>query len=432
MASAMDFPSPRVDGDRLWRSIMEMARIGATPAGGCRRLALTDEDKAGRDLFVSWCLDAGCRISVDDMGNIFARRPGHRNGLPAVATGSHLDTQPHGGRFDGVYGVLAGLEVVRTLNDHDVETEAPVDVVVWTNEEGARFAPAMLASGVFAGLFDRAFALGRTDGEGRTLGAELDRIGYLGDEPCGSRVLDSYFEAHIEQGPILEREERTIGVVLGGQGQRWYDVTLGGRDAHAGSTPLAGRRDALVAAAGVVLAARHAALDHSPEAVGTVGQLDVIPNSRNTVPGSVRLAVDLRHPDDEVLAEMDLDFRERTEAACRNEGVVPKIDEIWRNPAVRFDRDCVDAVRSAARSLRYSHLDMVSGAGHDACQVCRTAPAAMIFVPCAGGVSHNEAESAKPADLEAGCNVLLHAVVHRSRAGRRPADPPTSRQGGLP
>ncbi|MDE0242411.1 MAG: Zn-dependent hydrolase [bacterium] len=427
----MDCPSPRVDGDRLWRSIMEMARIGATPAGGCRRLALTDEDKAGRDLFVSWCRDAGCRISVDDMGNIFARRPGRREGLPAVATGSHLDTQPHGGRFDGVYGVLAGLEVIRTLNEHGVETEAPVDVVVWTNEEGARFAPAMLASGVFAGLFDRAFALGRTDGNGRTLGAELDRIGYLGDEPCGDRAFDSYFEAHIEQGPILERKGRTIGVVLGGQGQRWYDVTLGGQDAHAGSTPLAGRRDALVAAAGVVFAARHAALDHSPKAVGTVGQLDVIPNSRNTVPGLVRLAVDLRHPDDEVLAEMDASFRGRTEAACRSESVALEIDEIWRNPAVHFDRDCVDAVRNAARSLGYFHLDMVSGAGHDACQICHTTPAAMIFVPCAGGVSHNEAESAKPADLEAGCNVLLQAVMHRSRSARRLANQPTSQQGGL-
>ena len=431
MASAMGHPSPRVDGDRLWRSIMEMARIGATPAGGCRRLALTDEDKAGRDLFVSWCRDAGCRVSVDDLGNIFARRPGCRGGLPAVATGSHLDTQPHGGRFDGVYGVLAGLEVVRTLNDHDVETEAPIDVVVWTNEEGARFAPAMLASGVFAGLFDRAFALGRTDGAGRTLGAELDRIGYLGDERCGDRAIESYFEAHIEQGPILEREGRTIGVVLGGQGQRWYDVTLGGRDAHAGSTPLAGRRDALVAAAGVVLAARHVALGHAPDAVGTVGQLDVNPNSRNTVPGSVQLAVDLRHPDDEALAEMDASFRERAEAACRNEEVVLEIDEIWRNPAVRFDGDCVDAVRSAARSLGYSHLDMVSGAGHDACQVCRITPAAMIFVPCAGGVSHNEAESAEPADLEAGCNVLLQAVVQRSSVARRLVDQPISQQGGL-
>ena len=411
---------------------MEMARIGATPAGGCRRLALTDEDRAGRDLFVSWCLDAGCRISVDDMGNIFARRTGLREGLPAVATGSHLDTQPHGGRFDGVYGVLSGLEVIRTLNDHDVETEAPVDVVVWTNEEGARFAPAMLASGVFAGVFKRAFALERTDGDGRTLGAELNRIGYLGDEPCGDRTLDSYFEAHIEQGPILEREGRTIGVVLGGQGQRWYDVTLGGRDAHAGSTPLADRRDALVAAAGVVSAARHAALDHSPEAVSTVGQLDVIPNSRNTVPGLVRLAVDLRHPDDEVLAEMDASFRERSEAACRNEGVDLEIDEIWRNPAVRFDRGCVDEVRNAARALGYSHLDMVSGAGHDACQVCRTTPTAMIFVPCAGGVSHNEAESAEPADLEAGCNVLLQAVVQRSSVARRRVDQLISQQGGLP
>ncbi len=432
MAGAPNRPSVRVDGDRLWRSLMEMAGIGATLAGGCCRLALSDEDKAGRDLFVSWCRDAGCRIAVDDMGNIFARRPGRQDDLPAVATGSHLDTQPHGGRFDGVYGVLAGLEMVRTLNDHGLETEAPVDVVVWTNEEGARFAPSMLASGVFAGVFDRAFALERTDGEGRTLGSELERIGYVGDEPCGMRILDSYFEAHIEQGPILEREGQTIGVVLGGQGQRWYDVTLGGQDAHAGSTPMAGRRDALVAAAGVVLGVRHVALSHGPDAVGTVGQLAVIPNSRNTVPGSVALAVDLRHPDDEVLAAMDVSFRERTEATCKSEGVTLEVDEIFRNAAVRFDRDCVDAVRTAAGSLGYAHIDMVSGAGHDACQVSRTTSAAMIFVPCAEGISHNEAESAEPADLEAGCNVLLHAVLSRAGTARGSVDQPVSQQGGLP
>ncbi len=410
----MSRPSLRVDGDRLWDSLMEMATIGATAAGGCCRLALTDADKAGRDLFASWCRDAGCSIGIDDMGNIFARRPGHRADLPAVAIGSHLDTQPHGGKFDGVFGVLAGLEVIRTLNTYDVETRAPIDVVTWTNEEGARFAPAMLASGVFAGLFDRDFAHGQTDGEGRTLFSELERIGYLGDEPCGERKLDAYFEAHIEQGPVLEREGRTIGVVWGGQGQRWYDVSLQGQDAHAGSTPLAARHDALVAAAGVVAAARQVALDHSPEAVSTVGQLDVFPNSRNTIPGSVRLTVDLRHPDDEVLSNMDASFRDRAETAGRSEGVAIGIDEIWRNPAVHFDPDCIEAVRSAACVFGYSHLDMVSGAGHDACQVCRVIPTAMIFVPCAGGLSHNEAESAEPADLEAGCNVLLHAVMRRS------------------
>lgn len=414
----MRCPHPGIDGNRLWQGLMDMARVGATPAGGCCRLALTDEDKAGRDLFVSWCRDAGCRISIDDMGNIFARRPGRQDHRAPVVTGSHLDTQPHGGRFDGVYGVLAGLEVVRTLNDHGIETEAPVDVVVWTNEEGSRFAPAMLASGVFAGLFDRSFAHARCDGSGTTLGEELERTGYLGAESCGERRLDSYFEAHIEQGPILERERETIGVVLGGQGQRWYEVMLTGRDAHAGSTPLADRRDALVAAAGVILAVRHVARDQAPDGVGTVGRVHVAPNSRNTIPGLVWLTVDLRHPDDGVLAAMDAEFRKRVGEACRSEGVVFEVDEIWHSPPARFDPACIDAVRRAADAFGYAHRDMVSGAGHDACQVCRTTPTAMIFVPCAEGISHNEAESAEPGDLEAGCNVLLHAILERSGAVR--------------
>ena len=417
----MNRPILGIDGNRLWQSLMDMARIGATPAGGCCRLALTDEDKAGRDLFVSWCSDAGCRISIDDMGNIFARRPGSQHHRAPVVTGSHLDTQPHGGRFDGVYGVLAGLEVIRTLNDHGIETEAPVDVVVWTNEEGARFAPAMLASGVFAGLFDRSFAHARSDGSGATLGEELERTGYLGDEPCGERRLDSYFEAHIEQGPILERERETIGVVLGGQGQRWYEVTLTGRDAHAGSTPLADRRDALVAAAGIVLAVRHVARKQAPDGVGTVGHVNVTPNSRNTIPGSVWLTVDLRHPDDGVLDAMDAEFRKQVGEACRSEGVVCEIDEIWHNPPAQFDNACVDAVRRTAGIFGYAHRDMVSGAGHDACQVCRTTPTAMIFVPCAEGISHNEAESAEPSDLEAGCNVLLHVILERSGVVKPPS-----------
>ena len=406
----------RCDGGRLWASLMAMAEIGATPAGGSRRLALTDEDKAGRDLFVAWCQEAGCTVLVDDMGNIFARRSGRRDDLAPIVAGSHLDTQPHGGKFDGVYGVLAGLEVIRTLNDHEIETEAPIEVAVWTNEEGSRFAPAMLSSGVFAGLFTRDYALGRTDGAGLTLGEELARIGYLGGEPCGARALGALFEAHIEQGPILERNGTTIGVVRGGQGQRWYDITLHGQDAHSGSTPMAGRRDALVAAAAMTLAVRRIAEGHAPQAVGTVGSLAVHPDSRNTIPGQVRFTVDLRHPDDEVLARMGMALRARCLAAAEAEAVELEIDEIWHNPPVVFDESCVSAVRRAAEQLGYGHQDMVSGAGHDACQVCRVAPTAMIFVPCAGGLSHNEAESATPEDLEAGCDVLLHAMLAKAVA----------------
>ncbi len=413
----MDTQTLRIDGQRLWRSLMEMAEVGATPAGGSCRLALSDEDKAGRDLFVSWCEAAGCRVTVDDMGNIFARRPGRQDDLPPVVAGSHLDTQPHGGRFDGVYGVLAGLEVIRTLGNHGVTTETPVEVAVWTNEEGARFAPAMVASGVFAGLFERDYALGRQDSEGKTLGEELRRIGYLGAEPCGGRPLGAFFEAHIEQGPILERNERTIGVVVGGQGQRWYDVTVQGQDSHAGSTPMPGRRDALVAAAAMTTAVRRLAEAHPPHAVGTVGQVEVSPNSRNTIPGEVRVTVDLRHPDDAVLARMGEAARAACADAAHAESVGLTIDEIWHSPPVVFDVGCVDAVRQAASRLGYAQQDIVSGAGHDACQICRVAPTAMIFVPCAGGLSHNEAESAEPEDLEAGCNVLLHAMLSRAEQG---------------
>ncbi|MEM7226667.1 MAG: Zn-dependent hydrolase [Pseudomonadota bacterium] len=411
---SIEVESLRSDGRRLWDSLMAMAKIGATSAGGSCRLALTDEDKAGRDLFVGWCEAAGCSILVDDMGNIFARRPGRRDDLPPIATGSHLDTQPHGGKFDGVYGVLAGLEVVRALNDQGIETEAPIEVVVWTNEEGSRFAPAMVSSGVYAGLFTRDYALSRTDSEGLTLGAELARIGYLGSEICGSHTLGALFEAHIEQGPILERNETTIGVVQGGQGQRWYDLVVLGQDAHSGSTPMAGRRDALVAAAAMTLVVRRVAEAHPPHAVATVGSLSVHPDSRNTIPGEVRFTVDLRHPDDGVLTQMGEAFRAGCQEAAETEGVALDIDEIWHNPPVVFDASCVSAVRQAAEGLGLKHQDIVSGAGHDACQVCRVAPTAMIFVPCAGGLSHNEAESATPEDLKAGCDVLIHAMLAKA------------------
>lgn len=406
-----DTTNLRVNGRRLWDSIMAIAEIGPGQHGGSCRLALTDEDRAGRDLFVGWCREIGCSIEIDDMGNIFARREGLNPDLPPVVAGSHLDTQPHGGKFDGIYGVLAALEVLRSLHDNDVTTEAPLEAVVWTNEEGSRFAPAMIASGVYAGLFDKQYAWSRSDSDGKTIGNELRRIGYLGDAACGTHAIGALLEAHIEQGPILEAQQRQVGIVTGGQGQRWYDLTLSGRDSHAGSTPMPGRRDALVAAADIVTAVRALALARAPDAVSTVGAMDVRPNSRNTIPGEVFLSVDIRHPEATMLTEMAAELADRVAEISEYHGVEFELDEIWEKPPVKFDPRCIDAVESAAQELGYSHQRIVSGAGHDACQVCLVAPTSMIFVPCAGGLSHNEAESAEPEDLEAGCNVLLHAML---------------------
>ncbi len=405
-----------VNQDRLWDSLMEMARIGPGVAGGNCRLALTDFDREGRDLFVRWCQDAGCTITVDKMGNIFARRPGSDPSLPPVATGSHLDTQPTGGKFDGVFGVLAGLEVIRTLNDNGIETAAPVEVSVWTNEEGSRFAPAMVASGVFAGVFDLDYGHSRADVDGKTIGAELERIGYLGEETPGEHPMKAFFEAHIEQGPILEAEEKTIGVVTGAQGQRWFEVTLTGSESHAGTTPMNRRKDALVAASKLVTAINEIALAHPPHAVTTVGMMQVSPNSRNTIPGSVFMTVDLRHPDDETLSQMESELRAACAGICDPVGVEAEIENIWYSPPIAFDADCVAAVKKAAGAAGYGNMDIISGAGHDACYISRVAPTAMIFVPCEDGVSHNESESATPEDLAAGCNVLLHAMLERASA----------------
>lgn len=411
----------RINGDRLWHSLMEMARIGALPAGGCGRLALTDDDQIARDLFTRWAEEAGCSVTFDRLGNMFARRPGRNPDLLPIAIGSHLDTQPHGGRFDGVYGVLAGLEVVRSLNDHGIETDAPIEIVNWTNEEGARFAPAMLCSGVYAGLFDLEFALSRTDTDGLRLDEELNRIGYAGSEPCGAHELGAFLEVHIEQGPVLERHEEVIGVVTGGQGQRWYDVAVTGRDAHSGSTPMPGRSDALVAAARMIDTVQQIALAHGPDGVGTVGELHVSPNSRNTIPGEVKFTIDFRNPDDSVLSAMDRAFCAAAQAETEAE-VVPEM--IWHNPPVRFDPRCVDAIETATRALGYPHRRMVSGAGHDACMVARKVPTAMVFVPCKDGLSHNEAEWAEPDHLTAGCNILFQAALalsHQSALAPEPA-----------
>ncbi|UHQ54029.1 Zn-dependent hydrolase [Microbulbifer sp. YPW16] len=401
----------RVDGQRLWDSLMAMAAIGATDKGGCNRQALTDLDKQGRDLFVQWCRDAGCSVDIDSMGNIFARRPGSNPDLPPVLTGSHLDTQPTGGKFDGVYGVLAGLEVMRALNDAGIETAAPLEVAVWTNEEGARFSPAMIGSGVWSGNFEQDYAYARTDKEGKAFGDELQRIGYRGPTPARARPLTAAFEVHIEQGPILEAEEKQIGVLSGVQGMYWYDLTLTGQPCHAGPSPMEGRRDPFMALHRVLDRLYRLAEEFAPWARVTFGDIRAEPGSRNTVPEKLVLAVDLRHPEQEVLDEIDRRFREITAEIAADTGVEAEIRDEWRSPAVAFAPPCVEAVRAAVAELGYSNKEMVSGAGHDSVYVSRVAPTGMIFVPCEKGLSHNEAENAEPVDLEAGANVLLHAML---------------------
>jgi N-carbamoyl-L-amino-acid hydrolase len=406
----------RIDGDRLWASLMEMAKIGATEKGGCNRQALTDLDRQGRDLFVSWCRELGCSVRVDQVGNIFVRRPGRKNELPPVMTGSHLDTQPTGGKFDGVYGVLSGLEVLRTLHDADYETERPIELVVWTNEEGCRYAPAMMGSGVYAGKFDIADIHQLTDAEGKVFRDELENIGYLGSEPSVAGDIAAFFEVHIEQGPILEAREKTIGIVEGAQGQRWFDVTLTGQEAHAGPTPMKIRQDALVGAAMVVQAVNRIGNTYQPGACATVGEMHVRPNSRNTIPGQVAFSVDLRHPDDGQLSKM----KSELEVACRDaadtHGLELALDEIWYQAPIVFAEDCVSAVRRGAETVGLPAMGIVSGAGHDACNISGVAPTAMIFVPCKDGISHNEVESADQGDCTAGCNVLLHALIERANA----------------
>ena len=406
-----------VNGERLWASLMELARIGATAKGGVCRLAASDEDKAGRDLFVRWAKEAGCTVAIDRIGNIFARRPGRNPDLPPVMAGSHLDSQPTGGKFDGAYGVMAALEVVRTLNDLGYETEAPIEIAAWTNEEGSRFSPAMVGSGVFAGVFDLDYGLGRPDNlSGVSLGAELERIGYAGPAPAGGRPVAAYFEAHIEQGPILEAAGLPIGIVTGAQGQRWYEVTAMGQEAHAGPTPMPSRKDALVGAARMIDAVNRIGLAHSPHACATVGFVQVSPNSRNTIPGRVFFTIDFRHPEDAVLSAMDRELREECARIAGAIGLDVAVEEFWYFPPTPFDPALVGAVREAAQALQLPHQDIVSGAGHDAVYMARVAPTAMIFVPCKGGISHNEIEDAAPEDLTAGCAVLLNAILDRADA----------------
>jgi beta-ureidopropionase / N-carbamoyl-L-amino-acid hydrolase len=402
----------RINADRLWRSLMELARIGATPKGGVKRLTLTNEDRAARDLFARWAREAGLVVEVDAIGNMFARRTGADAALLPVAMGSHLDSQPSGGKFDGAYGVMAGLEVLRTLNDAGIATRAPLEVVSWTNEEGSRFTPVMMGSGVFAKVFTLEHVREQRDIDGVAVGKALQDIGYSG--AAGPHRLGAYFEAHIEQGPVLENEGRTIGVVQGALGQRWYDVTVLGQDAHAGPTPMDLRHDALLGASRLVLEVNRIARAFPDYARGTVGFLQVKPNSRNVIPGEVRTTVDFRNAKASTLDAMCAELERAAksiEAECRV--TIELRENVYFKPCA-FDPDLVAGVREAAAALGSSHLDIVSGAGHDAVYIARVAPTAMIFVPCAGGISHNEIESATPADLAAGCNVLLHAALNKA------------------
>jgi N-carbamoyl-L-amino-acid hydrolase len=404
----------RINGARLWDSLMQLAQIGATAKGGVCRLALTDLDRQGRDLVCQWAQEAGMAIQVDQIGNVFMRRPGRNNALPPVVTGSHIDTQPTGGKFDGNYGVLAGLEVVRTLNDHGIETEAPMEVVFWTNEEGSRFVPVMMGSGVFAQAFPLAHAYQATDSDGLTVQAELARIGYLGNEVPGQHPMGMYFETHIEQGPVLEDHEITIGVVTGVLGIRWYDCVVTGMEAHAGPTPMALRKDALQVATRLMQEVVACSDRHPPHGRGTVGMVQVHPNSRNVIPGSVKFSIDLRNSDDALCQAMDADIRKVAAQLSAQSGLPITLTEVSHYPAQAFDNGCIHAVEDAALQLGYSNMRVVSGAGHDAVYMARVAPTGMIFIPCKDGISHNEIEDAKPDHITAGCNVLLQVMLSQA------------------
>ncbi len=401
----------RIDGARLWATLAEMALIGPGVAGGCNRQTLTDADGEGRSLFARWCAEAGCTMGVDTMGNMFAMRAGEDAAALPVYVGSHLDTQPTGGRYDGVLGVLGGLEVLRSLNDLGIRTKHPVVVTNWTNEEGARFAPAMLASGVFAGVHTQDYAYGRVDGDGLAFGDELKRIGWVGDEVVGARRMHAMLELHIEQGPILEAEGCTIGVVTHGQGLWWLEVTLVGRDAHTGSTPMTMRVNAGLGMARVVERVHQIAMSHQPGAVGAVGQVKVFPNSRNVIPGKVVFTVDIRSPEQGKLDAMRGEVERAAFAVAAELGLGCSIEVVGHFDPVTFDPGLVQVVRGAAERLGYAHMDIVSGAGHDACWINRLYPTVMIMCPCVGGVSHNEAEEISEEWASAGAAVLLHAVL---------------------
>ncbi|CDY79726.1 Beta-ureidopropionase [Caballeronia glathei] len=408
------------NGPRLWASLMDMAQVGATARGGVRRLALTDDDRRGRDHFAKWCREAGMTVSVDEVGNLFARREGTDGTQKPVVIGSHLDTQPEGGRFDGVYGVLAALELVRTLNDHGIVTEKPIEIVSWTNEEGARFTPAMLGSAVFVGAAPLSAALDTKDADGVTLRDALAQCGYSGTRSATGQPVDSYFEAHIEQGPVLESHGKPIGVVTGGQAIRWLDVAVTGVAAHAGTTPMPYRRDALFASAAMALELEAIAQRFAPQGLVTIGQVGIPNSSRNTIAGRVAFTVDLRHPDDAQIDAMERELREAFGRIAKARGLDAVIENYWTSPATPFDSSCVSLVEDAAARLGYGYERIVSGAGHDAIHLARHVPTAMVFIPCVDGLSHNEAEDALPEDVTSGTNVLVNAVLARAVA-RTPA-----------
>jgi N-carbamoyl-L-amino-acid hydrolase len=405
-----------VNGDRLWARHVAMAAFGAAPAGGCNRQALTDEDRDGRNQFIQWCEAAGCTIRIDAIGNIFARRAGSDEALAPVITGSHLDTQPSGGKYDGILGVLAGLEVIESLNDAGIATRHPLEVVVWTNEEGCRFDTAMMGSAVWSGNMpiDKAYAL--ADRDGRTVRDELERTGFLGSEKAEHGQVQAAFELHIEQGPVLEQEQKSIGVVTGVQHMSRHRVVIHGAETHAGPTPMSMRRDPVMALARILPDLYALADSHAPDGRVTFGYIDAQPGSSNTVPGRLELTVDIRHPDASAYRAMLDGYETTVNTACASLGLDVDMACFWEAPGVEFDAACIDAVRGAVQRLGYSYRDIVSGAGHDACNVSAVAPTSMIFVPCAGGVSHNEAESIAPRQAEEGANVLLHAML--DSAGR--------------
>src|ERR1700748_255254 len=400
-----------INSSRLWGDIHETAKFGATPKGGVKRLTLGPEDKQVRDWFRIACERAGCSVNVDDLGTMFAVRPGRDMTKLPIGLGSHLDTQPTGGKFDGVLGTLAALEVVRTLNDAGIETEAPICIANWTNEEGSPFAPAMMASAAYAGHFTTEDILSRKDADGMTVAEALDVIGYRGDSPVGTQKFSSFVELHIEQGPILEAEGKTIGVVDSGQGVLWYDGKITGFESHAGSTPMPLRRDALATLSEIVLAMERIAGKHSPKAVGTIGEAVIKSPSRNVIPGEVAFTVDCRSADAGIMDALDKELRAAAaEIAARRKVEVP-LDLVWRKPPTHFDSKLVDAVENAAKALGYSHRRITSGAGHDACNLNTVMPAAVVFVPCKDAISHNELEDATQADCTAGANVLMHTVL---------------------
>ncbi len=401
----------KIDADRLWDAIHEMAKIGPGIAGGNNRQTLTDADAEGRALFQQWCEAAGLTMGLDRLGNMFARREGADPEALPVYVGSHLDTQPTGGRYDGVLGTLSGLEIVRTLNDLGIRTRHPIVVTNWTNEEGTRFAPAMLASGVFAGVHAQDWAEDRTDAEGRRFGDELDRIGWRGEEEVGARPMHAFFELHIEQGPILEAEGKDVGVVTHGQGLSWTQVTVTGKESHTGSTPMPMRRNAGLGMARILQLVDEIAWSHKPDAVGAAGHIEVHPNSRNVIPGRAVFTVDFRSPQLDVISDMEARLREGAQKICDEMGLEVAFEKVGGFDPVKFDEGCVQAVRNAAERLGYSHRELVSGAGHDACWINRVAPTAMVMCPCKDGLSHNEAEDITRDWATAGANVLFHAVV---------------------